>query len=70
LFSLSTISKVYCKILVLLWLIQNFKISDLAMAKVEKINIAVTYKKLTFSANYSLLVPTVALKFKPLTLQL
>jgi hypothetical protein len=70
LLSLSTISKVYYKISVSLGLIQNFKISDLATAKVEKINIAVTYKKLTLSANYSLLMPTAALEFKPMTLEL
>jgi hypothetical protein len=39
------ISKVYLKILVSLRLVQNLEILDLAMAKVEKINIAVTYKK-------------------------
>jgi hypothetical protein len=36
------ILKVYGKILVLLGLVQNLKISDLAMAKVENINIALT----------------------------
>jgi hypothetical protein len=34
------ILKVNCKILVLLRLFQNFKISDLAMAKIEKVIIA------------------------------
>jgi hypothetical protein len=38
--------KVYCEILVMFRAVQNFKISDLAMAKVEKVNIQVTYKKL------------------------
>jgi hypothetical protein len=36
------IFKVYCKISVLLELVQNLPISDLAMAKGEKVNIAVT----------------------------
>jgi hypothetical protein len=35
-------SKVYCKISVSFGLIQNIKISDLAMAKVEKVKIRVT----------------------------
>ncbi len=35
--------KVNRKILVLFRLVQNFEIFDLAMAKVEKVNIAVTY---------------------------
>jgi hypothetical protein len=39
------LSKVDRKILVALVLIQNFKISVLAKAKVEKVNIAVTYSK-------------------------
>jgi hypothetical protein len=34
--------KVYCEILVSSRLVQNFEISDLAMAKFEKVNIAVT----------------------------
>ncbi len=42
---LSMISKVYCKILVLLKMVQNLENSDIAMAKIEKINIAVTYSK-------------------------
>jgi hypothetical protein len=37
------ISKNYCKIFGLVGLVQNLEISDLAMAKVEKVNIAVTY---------------------------
>jgi hypothetical protein len=41
--SLSVLSKVDRKISVSFVLIQNFKISDSAMAKVEKVNIAVTY---------------------------
>jgi hypothetical protein len=36
------ISKVYHEILVFFELAQNFKILDLAMAKVEKVNITVT----------------------------
>jgi hypothetical protein len=40
--SLSVLSKVDCKISVLIGLIQNFEISDLVMAKVKKLNIAVT----------------------------
>jgi hypothetical protein len=36
------ISKVYGKILLSFGLVQIFEISDLAMAKVEKVNIAVT----------------------------
>jgi hypothetical protein len=36
------ISKVYCEILVSFRQVQNLEISDLAMAKVEKVNIAVT----------------------------
>jgi hypothetical protein len=40
------LSKVYGKISVSFGLVQNFEISDLAMAKVEKVNIAVTYDKL------------------------
>jgi hypothetical protein len=36
------LSKFDHKILVSFGLIQNFQISDLAMAKVEKVNIAVT----------------------------
>jgi hypothetical protein len=43
LLSLLVILKVYCKISVLLGLAQNLQISDLAMAKVEKFNIAVTF---------------------------
>jgi hypothetical protein len=39
---LLAIFKVYCKISVSLGLIQNFKVSDLVMAKVEKVNIADT----------------------------
>jgi hypothetical protein len=34
------ISKVFCKISVLFGLVQNLEISDLAMAKDEKVNIA------------------------------
>jgi hypothetical protein len=41
------ILKVYCKISVSLRLVQNLKILDLAMAKVEKVIIAVTYFKLS-----------------------
>jgi hypothetical protein len=37
------LSKVYRKILVLFRLVQNFEILDLAMVKVEKVNITVTY---------------------------
>jgi hypothetical protein len=37
------ISKDDCKIWVLFRLIQNFEISDLAMAKVKKVNIAFAY---------------------------
>ncbi len=40
--SILMISKNYCKISVLLRLVQNLEISDLAMAKVEKVNIAST----------------------------
>jgi hypothetical protein len=40
--SLTVLSKVDRKILVLFGLIRNFKIWDLAMAKVKKVNIAVT----------------------------
>jgi hypothetical protein len=36
------ILKVFCKILVLFELVQNFEISDLAMVQVEKDNFAVT----------------------------
>ncbi len=43
LLSLSMILKDFCKILVSVWLFHIFKISDLAMAKDEKIIIAVTY---------------------------
>jgi len=39
-FLLLVLSKVYHKISVSFALVQNFKISDLAMAKVEKVNIA------------------------------
>jgi hypothetical protein len=45
--SLLVILKVYCKILVLLQLVQNLQISDLAMAKVQKFNIAVTFDVVT-----------------------
>jgi len=41
--SLSVNAKVDRKILVSFRLIQNFEISDLAMAKEEKVNIVVTY---------------------------
>jgi hypothetical protein len=37
------ISKVYREFLVLFGHVQNLEISDLAMAKVKKVNIAVTY---------------------------
>jgi hypothetical protein len=37
------LSKFDCKISVLFRQIQNFEVSNLAMAKVKKINIAVTY---------------------------
>jgi hypothetical protein len=37
------ILKVDCKILVSFGLVQNLEISDLAMAEVEDVNIAVTY---------------------------
>jgi hypothetical protein len=40
------ILKIYREILVLLALVQNLKILNLAMAKIEKINIAVTYPKI------------------------
>ncbi len=43
---LSMLSKVYRLISVSFGLVQNFEISDLAMAKVEKVNIAVAYDKL------------------------
>jgi hypothetical protein len=36
-------SKVYHKILVSFKMVQNFEILDLAMAKVEKVNITYTY---------------------------
>jgi hypothetical protein len=39
---LLAIFKVYCKISVSLGLIGNFKVSDLVMAKVEKVNITDT----------------------------
>jgi hypothetical protein len=42
LLSLSVILKVYCKILVSLAQVQNLSILDLAMAKIEKVNIADT----------------------------
>jgi uncharacterized membrane protein len=42
--SLSVLSKVYHKIWVSFEMVQNFQISDLAMAKVEKVNITYTYK--------------------------
>jgi hypothetical protein len=47
------LSKVYHKILVSFKMVQNFEISDLVMAKVEKVNIAYTYciSKLIFQ-NY------------------
>ncbi len=38
------ISKVYRKILVSFWLVQKLQILDLAMAKVEKVNIALFYE--------------------------
>jgi len=41
--SLSVLSKVYNKILVSFEMVQNFEISDLAMVKVEKVNIAYIY---------------------------
>jgi hypothetical protein len=41
--SLLVLSKVDLKISASFRLIQNFEISDLAMAKVKKVNIAVTY---------------------------
>ncbi len=41
--SLSVLSKVDCKFLVSFEQIQNFKVSSLAMAKVKKVNMAVTY---------------------------
>jgi hypothetical protein len=37
------ISKVYCKISVLLRLVQNLEISDLAMTKFGKVNISATF---------------------------
>jgi hypothetical protein len=37
------ISKVFCKILVSFGQVQNWEISDLAMAKDEKVNVAVAY---------------------------
>jgi hypothetical protein len=40
------LSKVYRLISVSFGLVQNFEISDLAMAKIEKVNIAVAYDKL------------------------
>jgi hypothetical protein len=40
--SLSVLSKVYHKILVSLEMVQNFKISDLAMPKFEKVNVTFT----------------------------
>jgi hypothetical protein len=43
---ISVLSKVARKILVLLELIQNFEISDLVMAKVKTVNVAVTYPQL------------------------
>jgi hypothetical protein len=43
------ISKVFCKILVSFRLLKNVEISDLAMPKDEKVNIAVT----SLLANYS-----------------
>jgi len=39
-------SKVDCKILVSIGLIQNFENLDLAMAKVKKVNISVTYSQI------------------------
>jgi hypothetical protein len=45
--------KVYCKILVLLRLIQNFDISDLAIAKVEKVNIAYSHSSVKHHRLYS-----------------
>ncbi len=36
------ILKVYCKILVLFGLVQNLEIFDLEIAKVKKVNIAIT----------------------------
>jgi hypothetical protein len=47
LLSLLVILKVYCKISVLLRLVQNLQISDLAMAKVKKFNITVTFDVVT-----------------------
>jgi hypothetical protein len=41
------IFKVYCKILVLLGLVQIKEILDVAMAKIKKIDIAVTYSHVT-----------------------
>jgi hypothetical protein len=38
----SVLLKVDCQISILLGLIQNFEVSNLAMAKVNKVNIAVT----------------------------
>jgi hypothetical protein len=46
------ISKVYFKILVLLELAQSLEISDLAMAKVEKINIAVSYLSMSMIKHF------------------
>jgi hypothetical protein len=40
------LSKVDCKILVSFEQIQNFEVSNLAMAKVKKVNIAVTYARM------------------------
>jgi len=45
------ILKVYYEILVSLGLVQNFKISDFVMAKIEKVNIAETYSGQTLSSH-------------------
>jgi hypothetical protein len=44
-------SKLDCKILVSFGQIQSFEISDLVMAKVEKVNITVTYWELSGLTN-------------------
>jgi len=41
---LLVLSKVHCKILIWFKQIRNFRVSNLAMVKVKKVNIAVTYK--------------------------
>jgi hypothetical protein len=49
---ISVLSKVDLKILVSFGLIQNFEILDLVIAKVKKVNIAVTFPMKTPSSTF------------------